>query len=373
MGAFAEVMLISLVLGLLAGMFMHRADFCMAAAFRDLFLFRSTTLLAALLILVAVSAVLFELLHRAGALVRFPFPLFGPPSLTNFFGGVLFGIGMALAGGCVVGVLYRLGAGSRLALWAVAGLLLGSAVYAEIHPFWSVLAHKLSFAGTAVTLPQWSGIPSWSLVMLLLIATALLIWRFPAAFLPEAGWRVVSGYCPPHLAALVLAVIGALSAVALGMPLGVTTSYAKLVAGIEQLLLPGHLANLEFFHLRTLDLTLPLATVPLRGGPGPAFDGIAAIQYPIIFGIILGAALSAWSLKEWRWSAPAPPRQRVAALIGGVLMGLASRMTPGCNIWHLWGGLPIFSLQSLLFLLGILPGAWIGGRLLLRQVFPAAS
>ncbi|HBT83485.1 MAG TPA: hypothetical protein DEB35_08800 [Desulfuromonas sp.] len=71
---FTLVMLISLGLGLLAGGVMHRADFCMTATFRDLFLFRSTTLPAALLVLVTVSAVLFEGLHLAGALVQFPLP-----------------------------------------------------------------------------------------------------------------------------------------------------------------------------------------------------------------------------------------------------------------------------------------------------------
>jgi len=47
-------------------------------------------------------------------------------------------------------------------------------------------------------------------------------------------------------------------------------------------------------------------------------------------------------------------------------MGLASRMAPTCNVWHLMGGLPILSLSSMLFFLGILGGAWIGGMLLVK-------
>jgi len=53
---------------------------------------------------------------------------------------------------------------------------------------------------------------------------------------------------------------------------------------------------------------------------------------------------------------------------GGVIMALGSRMTPGCNIWHLLGGLPLFTMQSLLFLVGLLPGAWLGAILLRRLV-----
>jgi len=62
------------------------------------------------------------------------------------------------------------------------------------------------------------------------------------------------------------------------------------------------------------------------------------------------------------------PRQYIAAILGGFLLGMAARMVPGCNIWHLWGGLPILAGQSLLFLLGILPGTWIGSKLLSRFV-----
>jgi hypothetical protein len=51
-------------------------------------------------------------------------------------------------------------------------------------------------------------------------------------------------------------------------------------------------------------------------------------------------------------------------------MGLAARLASGCNIMHLWGGLPIFSVQSCFFLLGLFPGAWLGGRLLIRWVLP---
>jgi hypothetical protein len=55
-------------------------------------------------------------------------------------------------------------------------------------------------------------------------------------------------------------------------------------------------------------------------------------------------------------------------MTGGLLLGLAARMAPSCNVWHLWGGVPILAMQSLLFLAGLLPGAWIGARLLTRFV-----
>ena len=369
MSPILTTMFLGLLLGLLAGAIMQRSDFCMAAAFRDLFLFRSTTLLAALLVLVTVSAVLFELVRTLAGRESFALPVLGVASLITVLGGGLFGVGMVLAGGCVVGTLYRLGAGSRLALWAVIGMILGSALYAEIHPFWSTLKQLTSFGPQAVTLPQWSGLSPWLFVLILVVVTGLLIlWR-PQAFVPLPDWREVKGYIPPLYAALALAGVGTLSVILFGRSLGVTTSYTKVAAHLEQMLIPGHLAATAFFQTQK-PVIFPFVPEPLTVGPGPTFDGIVVMQYPLIIGIILGSALSAWQLGEWRWSAGANWRQTSSVLAGGVLMGLASRMATGCNIQHLWGGLPIFSVQSLLFLAGILPGAWLGGRLLVRWVLP---
>ena len=45
-------------------------------------------------------------------------------------------------------------------------------------------------------------------------------------------------------------------------------------------------------------------------------------------------------------------------------MGLASRMAPTCNVWHLLGGLPLLAASSILFCIGMLGGAFLGGILL---------
>lgn len=152
------------------------------------------------------------------------------------------------------------------------------------------------------------------------------------------------------------------------MPLGITTSYAKLGSSIQALGWPAHVDGVTYFQAQSLHYTPPFADSPITGGPGPQLDAIAAIQYPLIVGIILGAAISAIRVGEWRLRYRIPARHYVSALIGGLLLGAAARMVPGCNIWHLWGGVPILAVQSLLFLAGVVPGAWIGSRLLVRHV-----
>ena len=92
--------------GLAAGAIMHRSDFCIAGIFRDLFLGRQRVMLRALILLIAAIMLLTEM-GRVLGLFSSPAILFGPPSLANVLGGAFFGVGMVLAGGCVVGTLYR--------------------------------------------------------------------------------------------------------------------------------------------------------------------------------------------------------------------------------------------------------------------------
>jgi hypothetical protein len=123
-----------------------------------------------------------------------------------------------------------------------------------------------------------------------------------------------------------------------------------------------------FFTAQPIRYVLPHGGPELTGGGGAALDVIALIQFPLIAGIVLGALVSAVRLREFRPHWQVPGRQAAMVFAGGVVMALGSRLTPGCNVWHLLGGLPLLSLPSLLFLLGLLPGAWLGGQLLKRLV-----
>jgi uncharacterized membrane protein YedE/YeeE len=359
--------LTSLGVGLLAGFFMHRSDFCLAGAFRDLFLFRSVRRLRALLLAMAASALLFEAARLAGWLPYYPFPIFAPPSLANLVGGCLFGIGMVLAGGCVVGVLYKFGGGSLFAGVALLGLVVGSALYAEMHVWWNGVSRALALHDRAITLPQLTGTrPAWWAAGLALCG-GWLYRRWRPADIRQA-LPAAEGYVPLPVTALILAVLGLLSALGTGMPLGITTAYAKIAAFVEEWFWPEHVATLAYFSQQSFRYALPGDGTLLSGGGGAELDVLALIQFPLIIGIILGALVSSLTLGEFQPWRRLPLRQGLMVFAGGVVMALGSRMTPGCNVWHLFGGLPLLTMESLLFLLGLLPGAWLGGRLLRRLV-----
>lgn len=349
----------------MAGFIMHRSDFCMAGMFRDLFLFRRVAMLRVLLLLIVASMVLFELARLAGW-AQLPFPLLGAPSLVNPLGGALFGIGMVLAGGCVVGTLYKMGAGSLPSLLAFVGLLVGSALYAEFHPWWAQLS-RWGNLSLHITLPQMLGIsPTLAVAVFVMVAAYYLQRWFRSGLLSQPAFA--EGYLQPWKAAWLLALLGFGSLLLVGMPFGITTAYAKMGEFFESLLFPRHVAGLSYFAGEPLQFTHPHFGFLLQGGAGLGLDGIALAQFPVILGILLGSAFSASRLGEWKFYTKVPLNQCLWALFGGMLMGLSARMAPACNVWHLMGGAPIFAGQSLLFIAGLFPGAWIGSRILLRYI-----
>lgn len=367
LNAYVAIVITSGVLGLVLGYLMHRSDFCVTAMFRDYFLFRDATLLRSLLLLVAASMLLFELGRLTGIIRIYPYPLLGIPSAANLLGGMLFGFGMVLAGGCVFGTLYKMGSGSVLSAVAFVGLLLGSAIFAEFFPWWAMFSKATAMPWAGITLPQALGISPALLILPMLLLVSLYLGKWYKTKQLERA-DVVEGYIQPWKTALIVAVIGLISYVIVGMPLGITTSYAKLGAYVENLFFPEHVAQLAYFKTLPLSYIPPFSDQSISGGPSPFFDAIAAIQYPLVVCIVLGAAFSAIRLGEFRFYYKMPLVQYASALAGGILVGIAARMSAGCNIWHLWGGIPILANQSILFLTGLVPGAWLGSLFLARVV-----
>ncbi|HEY9078770.1 YeeE/YedE family protein [Magnetovibrio sp.] len=369
---FTLILITSLACGLAAGFVLHRSDFCVTAMFRDFFLFRDVRMLRVLVFMIVVSMALVHGARAMGLIAYYPFPLLGAMSLTNILGGVVFGIGMVLAGGCVVGTLYKMGSGSVLSAVAFAGLLIGSALYAEFHPAWAGLTKQLAIFGTGKTLPEVIGLDPNTVIIPILAAGIVLVttWARRGQLVMPA---FVDGYIQPWLTAIALAVIGLVSYVVVGMPLGITTSYAKLGATVESWIVPDHVASLVYFQGQGLKYTPPFGDQMIAGGAGPAFDAVAAIQYPLVGGIVLGALVSALLLREWKLVYRVPARQYASVLVGGMLVGMAARMVPACNVWHLWGGVPILAGQSLLYVVGLMPGAWLGSVILSKYVVRAPA
>lgn len=95
---------------------------------------------------------------------------------ANIVGGLIFGIGWGLVGYCPGTSLGALGEGRWDALWAIAGMVAGAGLFAEMYP---LLTRTLLTWGDygKITLPQVLGVNHWLLVVIFgLGALALFRW-----------------------------------------------------------------------------------------------------------------------------------------------------------------------------------------------------
>ena len=356
-----------LLLGLSAGFVMHRSDYCIAGMFRDALMLKNTFMIRALGLQIVFTMIIFEVARLLGLLPLYPFPFLPLPSLANVMGGFVFGLGMVLAGGCVVGTLYKMGAGSIASGCAFLGLLAGSGLYAEFHPMWASVIKMTTLSQTVKTIPQLTGSNPTLFVVITVVITSF----FFIKWYRKKEWERtahVAGYLQPWKAAIILSIIGLVSYILVGMPLGITTTYAKIAAMLENLIIPDHVSKVAFFQGVPLNMVHPATGATMKGGAGPTLDTIWAIQFPVIVGITCGSFLSALLLREFSIHTRMPVYQYVMALTGGILLGLGSRMVPACNIWHLMGGLPVFAISSMLFIVGLIPGTWLGSKILFHLI-----
>ncbi len=84
-------------------------------------------------------------------------------------------------------------------------------------------------------------------------------------------------------------------------------------------------------------------------------------------GIVLGAMLAASAAGAFGSRCGIPARTALAAVLGGILMGIGARMTGGCNIGAYLGGISVGDVHGWLWGGCALVGTWLG--LTLRPLF----
>ncbi|MCB9831826.1 MAG: YeeE/YedE family protein [Planctomycetes bacterium] len=90
----------------------------------------------------------------------------------NALGGVIFGVGMALLGYCPGTGVAALGDGSKHAIYGILGMIFGSALYAELHPWFKTHVLQVSDLGKE-TLASSTGISPWWFLAALAIGAIL--------------------------------------------------------------------------------------------------------------------------------------------------------------------------------------------------------
>ncbi len=119
-----------LVFGTVFGIIVQRSRLCFAAAFREILLNRNGSVMKAILLSLAFCTVAFTVLKYSGYK---PEHFVLPAGIHTVVGGFIFGIGMVIAGGCGVGILWRSAEGYMRSWFAILGGMLSAGSWMLIY------------------------------------------------------------------------------------------------------------------------------------------------------------------------------------------------------------------------------------------------
>jgi uncharacterized membrane protein YedE/YeeE len=312
------------------GYVIQRGGFCLLRALSNLFLMGDATIMRAyaLALLVAMAGV--QALSAMG-LVEIPVRPFH--WMANVTGGLAFGAGMVLAGGCSGSTWYRIGEGAVGAWVILLGFALGATsvrlgILGSLRA--TLQAPTVTVADAPPTLATALGISPWFVIAALWVVGGIWLFRSRGAS-PHGKWS----WQPTGVAVGVLIAMGWWSSSIVERPVGIT------------------------FAVNTGELL----TYPLVGFPNRInWSMVMLLAVPI------GAFLAAWPAGDFRWKLP-PGWSLVKIFAGGLLMGGAAIVAEGCNITQGLTNSATLAIGSLVTLGSILLGGW----LTLRALFGTPS
>jgi uncharacterized membrane protein YedE/YeeE len=253
-------------------------------------------------------------------------------------GGILIGMGMAIAGTCPGTIWAQLGAGQPKTLITFGGALVGAAIIA--------LAHKVLDPVTRIFSPNnrtLDAILGVSPLVSGLVLTAafglvvLIVLLVPGVYspLPGAAQWFGTPYWHPLIGGLLVGLVQVPLTLGVKKNLGASTSFSVIVASLFRGV--GYVND----HTR-----------PLLGG---------ANWWNVVFVVLatLGATIGAWSGNSWySWDQMASVSEW-EAFVGGILLLLGSRFASGCTSGHGITGVGHGSLLSMVGVAGIFAGGML--------------
>lgn len=335
--------------GILFGAIANKTNFCTMGGVSDMVLMGETSRFRAWMLAVAVAILGTQALHMA-EMIDLTLPvadggaIYLTPSLGwpgAIIGGILFGYGMTMAGGCGNKTLVRIGGGNLKSI--VVFLVMGVTAYMTLRGLFGLA--RLEIEAFNADMTQF-GLESQSMVEIVAAMigqeTESLRLGFTLVF---AG--LIVAYCfkahefrqsPRDIAAGVL--IGAL------VPVG---WYITGVMGADEFS-PTPLFSFTFVNPSANSIQY------LMTFTGATIDfGIATVG-----GVIVGSFLVAVGTKSFHVEAFSDKTDMIRHMVGAVIMGVGGIMALGCTIGQGLTGLSTLSLGSLIALASIIFGAMWG-------------
>ena len=333
------------LVGLALGIVMQRGRFCVTGMLRDIFLLKSWRTTVGLFIVIAVHAMGLAALTSAGIITP-EYSTFAP--LAVVLGGVLFGVGIVLAGGCASGTWYRSGEGLigswfALIMYALSAGMMNNGVLAPVNDTLK------SWDTGWTTLPQMLGVSPWLFAIPFAALTAYLAVHFlrrERSSTAPVRLQGVPWYKRPLHVYTAGALIGLLGVIAWPLSaasgrnsgLGITTPSSNIATG----LVTGDLGRFDW--------------------------GVM-----LVLGILVGSFIAARATGEFRLRVP-DSLTTLRAVGGGLAMGVGAALAGGCTVGNGMVETSLFSMQGWVALLSIAAGVGLATkRWLVPSAAPAAA
>lgn len=342
-------------IGFLFGFFLQKGDLCGASAFSEVLLAKDWRKIQGLWVCIVTSMVGFAALERLGWVTLNVKPMYW---LNYVVGGVVFGGGMVLAGGCVSGCLYKAATGNLNSIAALLAMPFGMALveYGPLKGLFTKMMTVVTHApgGKPLGLPELMGFPYWLLAAGFVLATLVgfflmrpkkRVWAIGAQPSPPTLHRILTRPWKPWKAGLaigVLAWFAYVSSAATGRnyPLGVTHG-----------VLYAHALVTEHEVVHVYKNAPPSPPIPQASKPADSAPTGKKIVWWLVLLVgaeMLGAFVSGKLSGEARLL-PKPPEQTLWAVVGGFLVGAGAVFATGCVIGNILSGWALMSVGMLLF------------------------
>ncbi|WP_354959281.1 YeeE/YedE family protein [Bacillus sp. CECT 9360] len=349
------------IIGLALGATLLHARFGFTSAFRRLVSVGNVQGLQAHMLMLAIATTLFALILSTGFSFTgvTPAGYVSPVGVSVIFGAFIFGIGMQLGNGCASGTLYSVGGGSSSMILTLLAFIAGSVLGAKHFTFWMEDTPSLP----PISLAESTGLGFFGAWLVQMMIFGVIYWltiqiakkKNPPMMKPlptTSGWKkVIRGSWPLFTAAIVLAVLNALTLTIRGNPWGITSAFA-LWGGKALMAMGVDVSTWGYF----------------SGANGAALTQTVLADSTSVmnFGIILGAFISAAFQGTFK-PGKIKPGVAGASIIGGILMGYGARLAFGCNIGAYFGGIASFSLHGWVWMAMAMLGTFLA--LFIRPLF----